>query len=58
MLIEIKCPDCGKTHFFDISVSGEMVFKVDEDNEAVKQYFLKNVEIKSFVPTELMQKYL
>jgi len=55
MLVEIKCPECGKKYFFDILIEGLDVVTFRGEEERI-QFVAENIKIKGiFSSTSILE---
>lgn len=48
MLVEIKCPECGKKYFFDVIVEGLDMVTFRGEEERI-QFVAENIKIKGIL---------
>ncbi len=57
MIVEIKCPDCEKIHFFDIGIVG-LEIKSFPDSETARRYAIDNIKVNAVLPSDMVLENL
>lgn len=56
MIVEIKCPDCGGNHFFDIGFFVDVRSIAFGSEEELRQVLLEKVQIRGMIPSRVIEE--
>lgn len=56
MMVEVKCPDCGKTHFFDLTITTAIKSKKYKNMEELTQILLENLQLNWVLSADIVEK--
>lgn len=48
MLVEVKCPECGKKYFLDVLIEGLDMITFQGEEEII-QFIVENIKVKSIL---------
>lgn len=57
MLVEAKCPECGKKYFLDISIEGLDTVTFRKEEERI-QFVAENIKVKGVLSSSVIHNNL
>lgn len=57
MLVEVKCPECGKKYFFDVLIKGLETITFQREEEII-QFVAENIKVKSILSSVVILENL
>jgi hypothetical protein len=57
MIVEIKCPECGKKYFIDVYIEGLDTVSFQNEEERI-QFVAENIKVKGVLSSAVILKNL